>query len=101
MLIDRAYDELSESTCSRSAVAAPSCSLDHDEACFVEQGGPERVRGQGECVGHSAHDELVRKIISSVYILKYQSELPHQERVLEIIRQSRHKLGDKERIVGG
>src|SRR5262245_11445595 len=48
----------------------------------------------------ASHDKLVGQAVKAVQILKYQPHIPHQLRLLEILRKRRVELCDKERIVG-
>src|SRR4030095_8311570 len=65
--------------------------------------GPGRRRkrsDQRQRVRDPPHHKLVLQVVESVYVFEDQTELPHQERILEVLREGRHELCHEQRVVG-
>ena len=106
MLSDLPDDEFTERSRTRSAIAAPSGPFVRRDSRHVDTETENESAAWSGCgrqhrqsVRDSAHHEIGRKVGKPVQVLQDQAELPHQGRVLEILRQRWLGLGHKNRVV--
>src|SRR3990172_6903356 len=92
MLDDRADRERAKRAVTRRPVARPTGA----------RSGPTLDRvSKTQRMGDAPHIENVGQVIETVQILQNQTDLAHEDWLLEVVLEVGVELGDKKRIVGG